>query len=154
MEDRWLKIGAAVGLLWWGVLRGINALMIGVKSWQFRGLDLTNGIVDFNINFLIKNPLIVGLTLNKIYGDLYIQGQKVGYVNSAYDYFLAGGRTHQIPVGIRIKIGQLGSAVIANIQSGDIKSLTIAFDGKILIGSAGVPLPIHWSTDWNELTAA
>lgn len=151
--ERWLKICAAFGLGWWAVLRGINALVVGVKSWQFKGLDLSNGIVDFTINFVIKNPLIVGLTLKRISGDLYIQGQKVGYINSVYDYFLSGGHTHQIPVGIRIKISQLGSAVIANIQTGDIKSLTIAFDGQITVGSAGVSLPIQWSTDWNELTA-
>ena len=151
--ERWLKICAAFGLAWWGVLRGVNALMVGVKSWQFRGIDLTNGYVDFTINFLIKNPLIVGLTLNRIYGDLFMQGQKVGYINSTYNYYLSGGRTHQIPVGVRIKISQLGAAALANIQSGDIKSLTIAFDGEILIGSAGVPIPINWSTDYEELTA-
>ena len=83
---------------------------------------------------------------------MYIQGQKVGYVNSIYNYYLSGGHTHQIPVNVRLQISQLGAAVWANIQTGDIKNLTIAFDGKIYIGSAGVPIPIQWSTDYNEMT--
>lgn len=147
------KILGGAALLWWGVLRGASALVVGIKSWAFRGLDLTTGTVDITLNFLIKNPLIVGLTLKGIQGDVYVQGQNVGTVAMNYDYYLSGGHTHQIPVIVRLNMANVGQAAILNIQSGDVRTLTLAFDGKLLIGSAGVPVPINVSYNWEDLTA-
>ena len=147
------KILGGAALLWWGVLRGASALVVGIKSWTFRGLDLTTGTVDITLNFLIKNPLIVGLTLKGIQGDVYVQGQNVGTVAMNYDYYLSGGHTHQIPVIVRLNMANVGQAALLNIQSGDVRTLTLAFDGKLLIGSAGVPVPINVSYNWEDLTA-
>lgn len=147
------KILGGAALLWWGVLRGASALVVGIKSWAFRGLDLTTGTVDITLNFLIKNPLIVGLTLKGIQGDVYVQGQNVGTVAMNYDYYLSGGHTHQIPVIVRLNMANVGQAALLNIQSGDVRTLTLAFDGKLLIGSAGVPVPINVSYNWEDLTA-
>ena len=151
--NNWAKILGGAALLWWGVLRGANALVVGIKSWAFRGLDLTTGTVDITLNFLIKNPLIIGLTLKDIYGDVYVQGQKVGNIAMTYNYYLSGGHTHQIPVIVRLNLANLGQAALLNIQSGDVRTLTIAFDGKLIVGSAGVPVPINVTYNWEDLTA-
>ena len=152
MISKAAKILGGAALLWWGVLRGASALMVGIKSWAFRGIDLDNGNVDITLNFLIKNPLFVGLTLKSITGDIYVQGQKVGIVNGTYNYYLSGGHTHQIPVIVRLNMGNVGQAALLNIQSGDVRTLTIAFDGKLYIGKANVPVPVQVEYNWEDLT--
>lgn len=149
--ERLLKIGAGLGLLWYGVLRGARGLVVGVQSYSFRGLSLTDGTVSFYLNILVKNPLVVGLTLKGVVGDVYIQGQRVGKVNTAYDYYLAGGKTHIIPVVVDLQLSGLGQAAILNIQSGDVRSLTIGFDGKLFIGNYYVGIPLRLDLNYNDL---
>lgn len=148
--DILLKIGG-VALLIYGVMRGAKALVVGIKSWSFRGIDIATGTVDITLNFIIKNPLLVGLTLKGIYGDIYVQGQNAGNISMNYDYFLSGGHTHVIPVIVRLNLSGLGQAALLNIQSGDVRTLTLAFDGKLVIGSAGVPVPVNITYNWNDL---
>ena len=152
MEARTVaKILGGAAFLWWGVLRGASALVVGIKSWAFRGIDINTGTVDITLNFLIKNPLVVGLTLKAAQGDVYVQGQKVGVVNTTYDYYLSGGHTHQVPVIVRLDMSNVGQAALQNIQSGDVKTLTIGFDGRLIIGSARVPVPIRVNYNWGDL---
>lgn len=146
------KIVFGLALLWWGVLRGASALVVGLRSWAFRGINTNNGTMDLTLNFMVKNPLVVGLTLKGVYGDVYVQGQKVGIINSAYNYYLSGGHTHIIPVVVSLDMAGLGQAAITNIQSGDVRTLTIAFNGRLLVGNYGVPVPIQIEYNWDELT--
>lgn len=151
--DKTVKILFAGAFLWWGFFRAANSLIVGIKSWSFRALDLTTGTVDITLNFLIKNPLFFGITLKAIYGDVYVQGQKVGEISTTYNYYLSGGHTHQIPVIVRLNLAGLGQAALMNIQSGDVRTLTLAFDGRLVAGSAGVAVPINIAYNWEDLTA-
>lgn len=146
-----VKIGLGAAFLWYGILRGARALMVGVRDFSFRGLNMTDGTVSLNLNFLIKNPLLVGLTLKGITGEVYAQGVKVGYVNTTIDYYLSGGHTHVVPVVVNLNIADLGQAAMQNIQSGDIRTLTIVFAGKIYIGSYNVGLPVEITLNYEDL---
>lgn len=149
--DRLLTIGLGVGLLYYGILRGAKALIVGIHSYALRGISIMNGTIDLTLNFIIKNPLFVGLTLRGIKGDIYIQGINVGGVNMQYDYFISGGHTHVIPVVATLQAMEIGSAALANIQSGNVQSLTIAFDGYIYISKYNVPVPVQVTLDWGDL---
>ena len=141
-----------LGLLSYAVLRGAKGLVVGVRDYSFRGVDLANGLVSLNLNFIIKNPLFVGLTLNRIEGDIYIQGQKAGFVNTTVNYYLSAWHTHIIPVVVNLDVAGLGAAAVANIMSGDIRSLTISFDGRIYVGDMGASVPVQIDLDYNDLT--
>lgn len=145
------KILLVCGLLYYTIARGVNALDISIRGAQFGGLDLTKKEVQVKLFFYIKNPLLIGIKLRGITGDVYMQGLKVGYVNSSYDYFLSGGRTQTVPVTVTCNIASLSEAMIANIQSGNIQTLTVAFDGYITAGKNGVALPIQKTIGWNEI---
>ena len=151
--DRWAKIGAGVLLLWYGVLRGAKALQVGLQSYSFSGIDLTNGTVSLTLNIYVKNPLLVGVTLKAVQGDVYVQGEKVGYVNTAIDYYLSGGRTHILPIVVNLTFAGAAKGLIANIQSGDIHTLTMTFDGKVFVGNYNVGVPVKIDLDYNDLTA-
>lgn len=147
-----VKIGLGGLLLYYGILRGARALVVGIKSYSFRNIDLANGTVGLNLNFYIKNPLFVGLTLKGIKGYVYAQGQKVGYINTEINYYLSGGgRTHVVPVVVNLVLGGLADAVLANIQSGDIRTLTVAFDGRLYVGNWNVGVPLQITLDYNDL---
>lgn len=151
MINKIVKIGLGVSLLWYGVLRGARGLVLKVHSYSFRSLDLNTNTVALNLNLSIKNPLLVGLTIKGVMGDVYVQGLKVGYINTTYDYYLSGGRTHVLPVVVNLDLSDTGAAVIQNIQSGDISTLTIAFDGKIYIGAHKIGIPLQFELDYNDL---
>ena len=146
-----LKIGFGAAFLWYGILRGAKALMVGVRDFSFRGLNMTDGTVSLNLNFLIKNPLLVGLKLKGIRGEVYAQGQQVGYINTTIDYYLSGGHTHVVPVVVNLQVAELGQAVMLNIQSGDIRTLTIAFAGKIYVGSQNIGVPVDITLNYEDL---
>ncbi|MBO4693413.1 MAG: hypothetical protein J5659_03345 [Clostridia bacterium] len=152
METRQIvKIGLGAAFLWYGILRGARALMVGVRDFSFRGVNVSEGTVSLNLNLLIKNPLLVGLKLKGVTGDVYAQGQKVGYINTTIDYYLSGGHTHVVPVVVNLNVAGLGQAAILNIQSGDIRTLTITFAGKIYVGSHNIGVPVDITLNYEDL---
>ena len=146
-----VKIGLGLGLLWFAVLRGAKGLVVRVSSYSFRSVSLVNNTVSLNLNLLIKNPLLVGLTIKGVVGDVFVQGLKVGSVNTTYDYYIAGGRTHILPVIVDLDMSSVGEAAMLNIQSGDVHTLTIAFNGKLMVGEYGVSVPLQLELDYNDL---
>lgn len=151
MIDKIVKIGLGFGLLWYGVLRGAKGLVVKVQNYSFQSIS-ANGTVSLNLNLSIKNPLLVGLTIKGVTGGVYAQGQKIGTVNMSYDYYLAGGYTHVLPVVVNLQMGQIIQAALANMQSGDIHTLTIAFNGKIYVAKYSIPVPFQFELDYNDLT--
>ena len=143
-------MGAA--LLWYGVLQGAKGLVVKVYSYAFQAVDLLNGKISLKLSLLIKNPLLVGLTIKGVQGEIYAQGMQIGSVNTTYNYYLAGGHSHILPVIVDLDMLQIGSAAWANIQSGDIRTLTIAFKGYVYVGKANVPVPVQFEIDYNTLT--
>lgn len=150
MRD-FVKIGLGLGLLWYGVLRGAKGLVLKVRSFNFRDINLANGTVALNLNLLVKNPLFVGITIQGVYGDVYVQGVKVGVVDTTFNYYLSGGHTHILPVVVQLGVGELGQAAIENIMSGNIQTLRISFNGKVVAGKANVPVPLQLDLDYNDL---
>lgn len=146
----WAKIAIGFGMLWYGVLRGAKSLIIKVRSYSFAGIDIESGTVSMYLNLLIKNPLVVGVPIKGVIGDVYIQGYKAGYVNMSYDYYIAGGHTHILPVVVNLNMGDVLHSALLNIQSGDIRTLTIEFNGKVYAGKYNIPLPVQFELDYND----
>ena len=145
-------IGGAA-LLYYRVLRGASALYVGIKNYRFGSISLANNTAEFIITFLLNNPLYVGLRLKAISGDIYIQGIKCGTINANYDRYLAGRHAWNVAVPITIDLGQLASAVVENISTGNINTLTISFDGAIVIGGTGlVRIPFSKTLSYDDLT--
>lgn len=149
--ERWIKIALGCGLLYYGVLQGARGLVIGVQNFAFRAIDLATNTVSLYLNLKIKNPLLVGLTIKGIQGDVYAQGLKIGYVNTTYDYYLGGGRTHILPVVVNLELGEMGSAAMMNIQSGNIQTLSIGFNGRVYVGDWRVSIPLQFELNYKDL---
>lgn len=153
MKNEWLKIAMGAGLLWYGVLRGARGLKIGCQSFEFDHIDVANGTADIKLNIYIKNPLLIGVKLKGIQGDVYIQDQKAGTVDMQYDYKISGGKTHIIPIIVKLAISGTAQAALSLIQSGQIQNLTVAFDGKVMAGEHALAVPVKFTLDWEDMTA-
>ena len=148
--NKWLTYGIGAALLYYGVLRGAKGLVVRVKDFAFKGLNLANKTVSLYLNVLVKNPLFVGITINSIVGDVYAQGKKIGAVNTTLNYYISGGKTHVLPVVVDLNMGDMGDAALLNIQSGDIRNLTIDFNGKIYAGKANVGVPLQLTLNYED----
>lgn len=151
--NTWTKIGLGLAAAWYFLWRGANALFVKVRDWSFKSVSVANLTVDLNLNFIVKNPLLVPMTLKGIVGDVYIQGLKVGGVNDTFNYVLGGLKTSVIPITVKLDMQELGTAVLANIQSGNIQSLTVGFNGKIYVVGDEIGVPVQVMLNYGELMA-
>lgn len=145
------KIIIGGALLWYGVLRGARGLVVKVRDYTFSGLSLTDNTMQLTLNLLIKNPLLVGVTIKGVTGEVYAQGFQIGSVNTTYNYYIAGGKTHILPVIVNLNMSDVLHAGLMNIQSGDVRTLTIAFDGYIMAGKYNIKVPLQFELDYNDL---
>ena len=145
------KIIIGGALLWYGVLRGARGLVVKVRDYTFSGLSLTDNTMQLTLNLLIKNPLLVGVTIKGVTGEVYAQGFRIGGVNTTYNYYIAGGKTHILPVVVNLNMSDVLHAGLMNIQSGDVRTLTIAFDGYIMAGKYNIKVPLQFELDYNDL---
>ena len=138
--------------LYWAIYGVAKRLVIKVQEWKFSGLNLGAGTVSLDLNFLIKNPTLVGITLRTVQGDIYVNGEKAGYVNTKLDYALTGGHTHIVPIVVNMYLSSLGPGVSSTIERGDINALEVAFDGAIYVGAKNIRIPISKQLTYEEMT--
>lgn len=146
-----VKIFGGLALLVYGISRIKNGIKVRVDGYSFNAINLSDGLISLNINLAIKNPLLFGVTIKGIVGDIYAQGVKVGYVNTAYNYYLAGGKTHIIPIVVNLHMAEVGNAALLNIQSGSVDNMTISFNGKVLISNNKIAVPVQLDLAWKDI---
>ena len=143
MISRLAKIGLGIGLLWLGVMRGAKGLVVRMKDYSFAGFN-EDGTVRLILNILIKNPLLVGVKIKGIKGDVFAQGYNVGTIDTTYDYFLAGGKTHVLPIYVNIDLTEAWAAV----WNGGLSVLTVGFDGKVYVGNWNTGVPLQFEMEY------
>lgn len=139
-----LIAGAA---LWYGVLRGVNAIKIQVEKLGL--VRVSTNTIDFNLSILIKNPLWIGVAIDEIMGDVYVMSEHVATINQPVRQIIGARRLNRIYITFSAYIEQLGSALLQNIQTGDIRTLTARFDGYIVV--KGIKIPIDKQFDLNDM---
>lgn len=151
--NRSALILAGLAGIWYGAVNAYKSLIVGVRDYAFRGLDLLNNTVSLDLNILVKNPLLFGVTVKSVQGDVYIDGQKVGYVNTRLDYYLTGTHTHILPVIVNLHLQSLAQTALWLIQNGNMNQLEIAFDGQINVTNQNIAIPIQKELTWEQMTA-
>jgi len=149
--NNWIKFGMIAAVAWYGILRGAKGLMIAIKDYTLNYINLSEGTVGLSVQFVIKNPLLIGLTLSRIEGQVFAQGQQVGTIDEDLNYYIAGGRTHILPVNVELLLSSVQRAAMANIESGDIHTFTVDFDGKLYVSNYKIPVPIQFSFNYGDL---
>lgn len=149
MDNRVLKILGGVALAGLAVWVCVKNIKVGVKSYRLQRIE--NGIAALSVDVEVKNPLLFGVKINGIQGAVYADGRQIGYVNMAYNYYLAGGKTHVIPVVVNVQLKDATGALITNLAQGDLDDMLVSFDGKVVIGDWKVKIPVQLNFVWGEL---
>ena len=144
-----IKIVGGFALLWYGILRGASAMIVKLYSWSLNNINFDDHTLEIQLNIFVKNPLWVGLTIEGIKGDVYLNGEKVGYISQELQYYLSGGNTHIIPLVVNVSANAGVNAFWQNISTGAGDKYIFAFDGNIYVGSKGVGVPVQFSFNWD-----
>ena len=133
--------------LWYGILRGVNAVKVTLE--KIRWGDIKADGIEFSLAVLIHNPLLVSVTIDNIVGDIYIMDIPCAKVNTPIQQTLAGRATSRVWIDFLLESRLLGEALWQNIQSGDVNNLVMRFAGYVTV--KGVQIPIDRVFTLSEL---
>lgn len=150
MSD-WAKIGLGIGALWLAFRIAAKGLVVGVSKVLLKGIDLSQGVAQVQLNVSVRNPFPVGVKVKDITGSVYANGVQIGYVNTVFDYLLGGERTHILPVIVNLTADGMGQALWNNIQTGNINNLVLDFDGQLHVTKLNIAVPVELSFKWRDL---
>lgn len=150
MSD-WAKIGLGIGALWLAFRIAAKGLVVGVSKVLLKGIDISQGVAQVQLNVSVRNPLPVGVKVKDITGSVYANGVQIGYVNTVFDYLLGGERTHILPVIVNLTADGMGQALWNNIQTGNINNLVLDFDGQLYVTKLNIAVPVELSFKWRDL---
>lgn len=137
-----ITIIAGIALLFFGVLRGATALSISLYQWGVKNMNAMDMTADVVFKLLIKNPLLVGVRLRGIMGDVYINGKKAGEIHNTYDYKLSGMKSHIVPISVEVFGTDMISVLLSNLQQSLDQDIDVRFDGKVMVGNISIPIDI------------
>ena len=149
--NNWAKIGLGIGALWLAYKVAARGLVVGVSKVLLKGIDLSQGVAQVQLNVSVRNPLPFGVKVKDLTGDVYAQGVRIGYVNTVFDYLLGAERVHTLPVIVNLTAQGMGEALWKNIQTGDINTLILDFNGNLHVTNAGIAVPVDLSFNWKDL---
>ena len=143
----WIAGGAA---LWYFVLRGISAV-----QFRFLGLGLVSATaeqLDFRLSLAVRNPLLVGVVVNHIAGDIYIGTTRVGVVDYPLNRRVERRGITYLSFQFTAYTRELGQALVENILTGDVRTLTVRFTGQVTV--EGRPVAIDRMFLFEDLVRA
>lgn len=114
----------------------IEKLAVTIKSVRLQRVNFASELsADILFNILFVNPTILGVYLQSIQGDIYVNGVSVGYINNTYNYHVKGNATHLLEVVAHIDAAHSAEAIITNIESGNVNNGNLQFVGSVVVGS-------------------
>lgn len=149
---------AGAGILFaYNIIRGYNALRIILSSCEITKIDLSSSTLGMTLYFDITNPLLLGVTLREISGELTATNYGnepvvIGTVYNRYNYYIRGNARHIIRAEVKINTKSVVQQLLANIKSGDVNNLLINYKGTLKFGSTTeIPIPINKNMTLQEL---
>lgn len=143
-KDGAILATAGLGILVYDSLISYKALQVDIAGYQIYNVDFSNNRATLQVDVRLTNPLLIGLTLYSIVGDVYIDGRLVAQVNRLYDYYIRGKRTHIIPLVINCNIWEVVRQFMDSTFNPG-KQVGLSFVGQLRLGSGGVvPIPLEF----------
>lgn len=124
------------------LLKNYEYKIVGVKPMK---INLTELTVQLTIRFTSKSD--IEATVQKIYFDIFAEGQNVGYVTEVKSFVLPAKGSSDIPIIISINPKKvLGNVVNVVLTGAKQKDLNFALDGyaDIKSGFLKVTIPIKY----------
>lgn len=145
MSNKGVILLGGAALLWYGVLRGVNA--IEVKFEKLRIVKFALSAITFQLSLIIYNPLLVSVLVNEIVGDVYIMGIKVATINQPLNQRIYANKASRFNLLFDVYPNELTQALWANIQTGDIHTMLFRFDGYAVVKNIKIPIDREFTFD-------
>ena len=122
-----ILLGGAALYYW--VLRGIRGISVAFNG--LRVLSIVDDEVRFSVQLSIRNPLIVSVLVNDIVGTVYLMDIPVAEVSLPLNQRIYARSVSPVTINFNVSKEKLGEALYANIQTGDVRTLLVRFDGYL-----------------------
>lgn len=122
-----ILLGGAALYYW--VLRGIRGISVAFNG--LRVLSIVDDEVRFSVQLSIRNPLIVSVLVNDIVGTVYLMDIPVAEVSFPLNQRIYARSVSPVTINFNVSKEKLGEALYANIQTGDVRTLLVRFDGYL-----------------------
>lgn len=143
----WLLFGLAGSVVY--LKHRLDAITMRLQSIGIVNIDTTNRVATLNLVVDLIYPLPFGLTLKTLTGDLYIMGKRVAVVKNVLNRYLSPSSVTPITITVDVDLAQLAEGVLANIQTGNIRSLLIQLDARATTNL--LPISLHKTFVYDDL---
>lgn len=103
MKKGWILAGAGIGILGFGLykyfqiqaklLKDYDYKIVGIKIRKF---NVSEATIEFKVRFINKSS--IEATITNLYLDIFIEGQKAGYVTNNNRFLLPANGSSDIPL--------------------------------------------------------
>lgn len=149
-KDGLILFGAGLGILAWDTSRSYKNLAVDISAYGITDVDFGNNSATLQIDMQITNPLLLGVTLYSLVGDVYLDGNYVASVNQLFDYYIRGKKTHIIPIVLHCNLFNVSTTLIRKLLN-DSDSIALRVVGNLKVAPTGVvniPLDIEKEITW------
>ena len=137
-------LGAAM-LIWYGFVRGVRSVKIGFD--KLRVVGVTASSIIYRVSLYVHNTLMTDVLVNDIQGTIYMMDIPVAVVNYPVNQLIKAFHTSAFDIQFEAFSDKLGEALWTNIMTGDPHTLTIVFDGYVVIRNVKIPVRKQFTYD-------
>lgn len=137
-----LLLGAAA--LWWRIKHNLNNIAVNVENVSFKKIEGQNAI--FEIDILVKNPLLIDIDVQEITGSLYIYDVYLATIQTAIKQIIKANSYSHLSVGMSVDISQVSGVLKESFLKGSSDVVQGVFDGRLIIENITIPIKEGFST--------
>lgn len=116
-------------------VRNIKVIFDSLKVYEVR----TDNVL-FQVKVRFYNPLFTDVTLQSLAGKIWLMGKEAAVMESEINQTLYRRTESSLAFYFKTTAAELGTALWDNIQTGDIKTLTIRFVGHLMVNDVKIPV--------------
>ena len=151
-KTKWLLLFGSVGVLGFGLYRYFKTQASILKNftWTIVGLKILNislTELSFDVTFLFTSKADLEAKINKLYLDILLEGQNVGYITETKEFIIPANGSSKIPIHISINPQSIFKNIVNLLLiTSKQKDVKFAFDGyaNIKSGFISTTLPIKY----------
>ena len=137
-------IGAGM-VLWYGFLRGVRAVKVYFD--KLRVVSIAADGIIYRISLAIHNPLLIDVVINDIQGKVYIMDTHVATIDYPVNQRIRSFGTSVFDIQFEAYSDKIGAALWQNIQTGDVHTLLVTFDGYVTVKGVNIHVKKQFTYD-------
>lgn len=107
-----------------------------------------SAVADMNLYLSVYNPTPVNLTVNKVLGNLYLNGLFIGVIDTTVEQTILANKVSTVTMPLKVALLNTAVNAIANLIKGnDYNGWTLKCDFVITVASVPVRLKLTYNLE-------